>query len=229
VNPSGRAASAGPRPSPLRYRARVSLSARDRRLAWAVPGLMVVVAIVQMGLARMVDLSPWKGAGFGMFSTVDGVDARFVRVTGMRAGAAIPLRLPASLELRASRLRTLPSASGLDALADHVAAATWEEISLGDAMRYYQEQRDKGTLAARDLRSLDELRRAASQGSRPVEASLPLTWMLEGAETATPPGDVLVLDAVELAVWRYRLDPAGFALRAEPIRVLRRPLQRKGP
>ena len=211
------------------YRARVALPDRDRRLAWAVPVLMVVVAVVQMGLARMVDLSPWKGAGFGMFSTVDGVDARFVRVTGMREGAGIPLRLPASLEQRVSRLRTLPSASGLGVLADRVAAGTWEEISLGDAMRRYQEQRDQGMLTPRDIRALEELRSAASQGSRAVEASLPLTRMLEGADQATAPGDILVLDAVELAVWRYRFDPAGPALRAEPIQVLRRPLQRKGP
>jgi hypothetical protein len=45
-------------PRLLRYRARVALSDRDRRLAWAVPVLMVAVAVGQMGLARMADLSP---------------------------------------------------------------------------------------------------------------------------------------------------------------------------
>ena len=189
---------------------------------------MVAVAAGQMGLARMADLSPWKGAGFGMFSTVDGVDARFVRVTGMRQGAVIPLRLPPSLEQRESRLRTLPSASGLGALADRMAVGTWGQISLGDAMRRYQKQRDEGRLELRDTRALEELRRAASQGSRPVGASLPLTRMLEGAETASPPGEVLALEAVEAAVWRFRFDPAGPALRAEPIQVLRRPLQPEG-
>jgi hypothetical protein len=206
----------------------VALSDRDRRFAWAVPALMAAVAVGQMGLARIADLSPWKGAGFGMFSTVDGVDARFVRVTGMREGAAIPLRLPPSLAQRESRLRTLPSASGLGALADRVAAGTWEQISLGDAMRRYQKQRDEGRLEPRDTRALEELRRAASQGSRTVGASLPLTRMLEDAETPTPPGEVLVFEAIEAAVWRYRFDPAGPALRAEPIQALRRPLQPEG-
>ena len=212
----------------LRYRARVALSDRDRRLAWAVPVLMVAVAVGQMGLARMADLSPWKGAGFGMFSTVDGVDARFVRVTGTREDEVIPLRLPPSLEQRESQLRTLPSASGLGALADRVAAGTWERISLGDAMRRYQKQRDEESLEPRDTRALEELRRAASQGSRPVGASLLLTRMLEDAETAMPPGEVLVLEAVEAAIWRFRFDPAGPALRAEPLQVLRRPLRPGG-
>jgi len=100
-------------PRLLRYRARVALSDRDRRLAWAVPVLMVAVAVGRMGLARMADLSPWKGAGFGMFSTVDGVDARFVRVTRMRQGAVIPLRLPPNLEQRESRLRAAWWRNGL--------------------------------------------------------------------------------------------------------------------
>ncbi len=39
--------------------------------AFGVPILLVLVALSQFGRAAMQDISPWKGGGFGMFSTVD--------------------------------------------------------------------------------------------------------------------------------------------------------------
>ena len=45
----------------------------------AVPAaLLVTVALGQIVLARTVDLSPWKGGGFGMFATLDGTASRYV-------------------------------------------------------------------------------------------------------------------------------------------------------
>jgi len=42
--------------------------------------LLTVVALVQINLALTKDLSPWKGGGFGMFSTMDGPGNRQVDV-----------------------------------------------------------------------------------------------------------------------------------------------------
>jgi hypothetical protein len=72
---------------------------------------------------------------------------------------------------------------------------------------------------------LEELRRAASQGSRPVEASLPLTRMLEADDDAS---QALALEAVETEIWRFRFDPEGPALTAEPILTLRLPVRPGG-
>ena len=47
----------------------------------AIPvALLLAVAAVQVTLARTAGLSPWKGGGFGMFSTTDDAGRRRVRV-----------------------------------------------------------------------------------------------------------------------------------------------------
>lgn len=197
------------------------LSDRDRRWAAAVPAVLLVVALGQMILARVADLSPWKGAGFGMFSTVDSVDARFVRVTGRRGDEAVPLALPLPLADEAAPIRTLPSRSRLEALAERVARGTWVQLSLADAMRRYQERRARGIETPAQDRAMHELRETARVGSRPVSGALEVARMLAAGESPERPEDVLVLDAVEVSVWRYRFDPAGPALRAEPLATAR--------
>lgn len=52
-----------------------------RRLARVAPAAcLVVVAALQITLAKTRDLTPWKGGGFGMFSTSDQPRVRFTRV-----------------------------------------------------------------------------------------------------------------------------------------------------
>jgi hypothetical protein len=49
---------------------------------WAVfPATLVVVASIQVTLAQHADLVPWKGGGFGMFSTVDSPFLRVLNVS----------------------------------------------------------------------------------------------------------------------------------------------------
>jgi hypothetical protein len=54
---------------------------RDRWLALAVPLVLVAVAVTQVVTASTQELTPWRGAGFGMFSTLDGHSLRVVRLT----------------------------------------------------------------------------------------------------------------------------------------------------
>jgi len=49
-------------------------------LAWIAPGLLIVVATVQLALALTSELTPWKGGGFGMFATVDEPGNRVLEV-----------------------------------------------------------------------------------------------------------------------------------------------------
>ena len=53
---------------------------RDRWLIAVVPVLLASVALTQMVVASTTELTPWRGAGFGMFSTMDGHDLRGVRI-----------------------------------------------------------------------------------------------------------------------------------------------------
>jgi hypothetical protein len=46
------------------------------RVLFAAPVLLVLTALVQLVLAKAGPLTPWKGGGFGLFSTVDRLETR---------------------------------------------------------------------------------------------------------------------------------------------------------
>ena len=84
--------------------------------------LLTLVAVVQIGLTRTVHLTPWKGGGFGMFSTLDhgafrGVD---VVVEGPERSEALELAA-SSLEEIEGRAVSCPSGWLLRELAAAVA------------------------------------------------------------------------------------------------------------
>lgn len=95
-----------------------------RRLIEHAPVLLlVVVAIAQIALARSQGLLAWKGGGFGMFATVDGVELREVRARA-RDGATI--EIPTGVFREERRARIHPSAHNLDALARAIEAESGE-------------------------------------------------------------------------------------------------------
>ena len=84
------------------------------RLAVVLPylpsALLIVVALHQFVLASTVDLSPWLGGGFGMFSATDDGINREVRVFMTRTGEQEQEQeIPETLTDLAHRVRVLPS------------------------------------------------------------------------------------------------------------------------
>ena len=82
--------------------------------------LLIAVAFVQIVLARTSGLTPWKGGGFGMFSTLDhgayrGVDAV---IDGPDRSEA--LAMPQSLEEIAARAAAWPTDQLLGRLAEDI-------------------------------------------------------------------------------------------------------------
>ena len=82
---------------------------RRRHLAIVLPAvLLLTVASIQMVLARTADLSPWKGGGFGMFASVDGLPFRWARVFVFAPQRSEEIAIPPSLEDEANRAVTWP-------------------------------------------------------------------------------------------------------------------------
>jgi hypothetical protein len=80
-----------------------------RRIVIALPAaLLLTMASTQMLLARHALLSPWKGGGFGMFASVDGLPFRWVRIVVTAPERSEELAVPASLEDEVHRLITWP-------------------------------------------------------------------------------------------------------------------------
>jgi hypothetical protein len=89
-----------------------------RQVAIAAPTvLLLAVASTQMVLARTAHLSPWKGGGFGMFASVDGVPFRWVRLYVFAADRSEEIALPASIEDQARRVVTWPHRRAMERLA----------------------------------------------------------------------------------------------------------------
>jgi hypothetical protein len=87
------------------------------RLAIAAPPLLLVaVAALQMSLALTAQLSPWKGGGFGMFASNDGLPFREVRVLISAPTRSEELTVPPSLLDAAARAATFPRTRTLEPL-----------------------------------------------------------------------------------------------------------------
>jgi hypothetical protein len=83
--------------------------------------LLLAVACAQVTLARTAGLSPWKGGGFGMFSTTDDAGRRRVRVFVTAAERSEEIEISPSLEDAARRAAVLPTDAALSRLARRVA------------------------------------------------------------------------------------------------------------
>ena len=100
--------------------ANLSGEGTDSPTAWRAilpVALLLGVACVQVALARTENLSPWKGGGFGMFSTTDDAGRRHVRVFVSAAARSEEIAITPSLEDAASRAAVLPSHGALSRLA----------------------------------------------------------------------------------------------------------------
>jgi hypothetical protein len=84
--------------------------------------LLVITAAVQILLAQVADLSPWKGGGFGMFASLDHPPFRGIDIVVEAPDRSETLEISPSLEEPAARAATFPSDRRLTQLAKAVVA-----------------------------------------------------------------------------------------------------------
>ena len=112
--------------------------------------LLLVVAGAQVMLATTAGLSPWKGGGFGMFSTTDDGGRRFVRIFVSGVERSEEIAVSASLEDAARRAAVLPADAQLSRLARQVVERERRHQRAVDAVRiqHWRVEYARGTLAA---------------------------------------------------------------------------------
>ncbi len=91
-------------------------SERWSRRALIPPAILCAVALIQVGLTRTQDLSPWKGGGFGMFSTNDD-RLRPIRIWVTDSAGEREIGVPEGLGKEAGRVTAMPSDRRLRGLA----------------------------------------------------------------------------------------------------------------
>lgn len=93
------------------------------RLRPAIPALVLVaVAGAQIYMARALHLTPWKGGGFGMFSTLDHVPHRSLRVFVEAPRRSEGIEIPPSIEDVATRAVLFPTEAWCLRVAEAVVA-----------------------------------------------------------------------------------------------------------
>ena len=92
---------------------------------YLAPALLILVACFQMFSAYANDQSPWKGGGFGMFSTVDSPRARFLKIYLVSENGEVAVRPPPRLSRLQRKVRTKPTQDNLDLLARTLGKETW--------------------------------------------------------------------------------------------------------
>jgi hypothetical protein len=96
---------------------------RERTPALAVITALIAMFGVHLTLRTNDDLSPWKGGGFAMFSTVDSPGMRTVAVWVDVAGVEERVSLVGPWNDASSELRALPTPDRTMALARNVASS----------------------------------------------------------------------------------------------------------
>lgn len=98
------------------------LPPRGRRRALVAPSLLFALALAQIGAFAAFRLSPWKGGGFGMFSTLDHGAFRQVRVVALGAAGEERVAVPEELERLARHVREAPREGNLRRLGEALRA-----------------------------------------------------------------------------------------------------------
>jgi hypothetical protein len=101
-------------------------------LAYLPSLVLIVVALHQIHLARHYELTPWKGGGFGMFSSTQLGFIRYVRIFVSAPDRSEELNIPDSLFDLADRAAILPTDRRLKKLAEAIVV---------------QERRNNGSIA----------------------------------------------------------------------------------
>ena len=91
------------------------------RLRWLPPGLLLAIFAMQVVLVRTSALTPWKGGGFGMFSTLDHGAYRRVSVIVNAPDRSERVEVAPSIEEEEARAVACPSDRLLRRLAVAVA------------------------------------------------------------------------------------------------------------
>lgn len=198
-----------------------------RALVFGSPALLCVIACAQIYYAMTGSLSPWKGGGFGMFSTVDSPDARFLRVYLINGNEEIPVLVPDSLKTLAREAQTIPNRALLSKLADRMARGTWGPYRMTHPLQSYRDTRPGGDDTTADtLSGLTEASSPAGDYGLKVPAEVgktspdgqviftKLLRMRERGEPAPAPGEAAEFQRVRVELWKYKFEAAASRLSA---------------
>ena len=181
---------------------------------WLVPIVLVCVGLLQLYLAHTVELSPWKGGGFGMFAAIDSPSMRVLAAEGLsQDNQRLNLDVLDALDdSTRQRIRTLPQESDLEQLAEQL--LTQEFVPIGFRRRAaYQRLQTQNP----EVRVIPH--EAANQGTAisDHEGEMPVYRLRRPADPISLESSTKTLKAVRLQWWRLRFNASQVSLKAAPL------------
>lgn len=103
---------------------------RSNAIGLFTPAVLALVASIHVIVSISGVQSPWKGGGFGMFSTIVSPASRVVKAKLITDEGAISIQIPKEFSKQDGRIRTHPSQAAVDELARSLADAAWAPVSM---------------------------------------------------------------------------------------------------
>jgi hypothetical protein len=177
------------------------------------PAVLVAIAAVQVALVQTQNLTPWKGGGFGMFSTDRTGANRTVRAYLVKGSGAdqqqLAVELPRELGRWRIDARQTPTRDSALALAERLAVLPWLEPAEVEEMAAQGPEAVLGQAMAQGDST------AAGRAMKRL-LSLPRVWPGGLASTRRyGDGRPVDFDQVVVEIWELRFDAAASAMRAE--------------
>lgn len=189
----------------------------DTTFALIAPGLLILVALVQLVRAHAWDLQPWKGGGFGMFAVVED---RFLRAHLVSDDREVVVGV-GDLDFGMSNhteVTFVPSRAALTTIADRIAAQAWVLDATAEPAERAAAIPDSAR--ARIYRK-DYLRRL--HGELPLPDSLAryrprvVPHLARPYVTGDPDSLRIDFNAVRVELWRLNYDGTTSRVTAEPM------------
>jgi hypothetical protein len=185
-------------------------SLQNRRV-WLAPVCLCLVAALHLWRVTTASQTPWKGGGFGMFSTIDAEHARFVRAWLVTEYGERPIIIPQDLEKKVAELRAAPQQAGLDELAARLAERGWIDPRVSQQQLAEQLQRESnGTpLTNERLQALLRQSNTGAADAQPSDSPVSAKTPHESAGRRIP------FAAIRVELWKYEMPAGTFKLQTQ--------------
>ena len=183
------------------------------------PFLLIVVVFVQITLSHFQMLSPWKGGGFGMFSTIDRPSWRLLRGYLISSDSTeFPVGQPylGYSSDRDRRIRTMPSRALLSDVAKELTQRKWIGYDVGRVLETFRNisPEARSQLLDADVNRYMEMSDTSPGLSTILNSSDVVAFPVE---REVPDSDLVTFAQVRVGVWIMQFDPAQNRVSGEKI------------
>lgn len=92
---------------------------------WITPVILVTVALIQIHESFFNNLTPWKGGGFGMFSSTKTPSSYFFRLRIKTEDGIFPAYIPSEYDVHIKKIRSQPSKRAVENLSFRIFNSHW--------------------------------------------------------------------------------------------------------